>query len=264
MTLRDMFVHVDTSSSCEARLEVAVSLARRHGARLTGLAVLTHGYYEPRSSVADQWMADATGLFGRVTVGAEIETRWRSIDWSVVGTGVPEILIRQGYCTDLVVVGQAGEGNRVPADLPQRLVLAAGRPILVVPYAGAFPTVGERVLVAWRAGRESARAVGDALPILRAAREVTLLMIASPETPDDGGGADIREYLARHGVNIEVEQASATGIPVGDMLLNRVSEGGHDLLVMGAYTRLTRGVSVLGPVAVQILREMTVPVLMAH
>ena len=55
--------------------------------------------------------------------------------------------------------------------------MTSGRPVLAVPFAGEFPTVGERVLVAWNASREAARALNDALPLLIGAKQVTVLAI---------------------------------------------------------------------------------------
>ena len=36
--------------------------------------------------------------------------------------------------------------------------------MIIVPHSGEFPMVGERILIAWKDSRESARAVADALP----------------------------------------------------------------------------------------------------
>ncbi len=57
-----------------------------------------------------------------------------------------------------------------PADLSDRFVLAVGAPVLVVPYSGKFPKLGERVLVAWNASREATSAVHDALPLFVGAK----------------------------------------------------------------------------------------------
>jgi hypothetical protein len=58
-----------------------------------------------------------------------------------------------------VLIGQpdAEDGSGVDPSLAHRLVLAAGRPVLVMPYAGTFDAVGKRVLLAWNASRERAR-----------------------------------------------------------------------------------------------------------
>ena len=270
MALADILVHIDHQAHSAARLAVAVGLAKRHRARLTGLFVITHQYYQPRQGTAEAGAGAAREMFEQQVAGAGIEGRWQSIDWSVIGVGMTEIINHHAHYSDLLIVGQTTEApatGGVPADLPERLILGAGRPVLVVPYAGAFPAVGEHVLVAWTAGRESTRAVNDALPLLKQARRVDILAINSSETYGDDGEslcADICEHLERHGVAAKPENMMAANTPVGDALLNRVCEEGFDLLVMGAYAHTPQGKMALGSVARHLLGQMTVPVLMSH
>jgi nucleotide-binding universal stress UspA family protein len=270
MALADILVHMDHQKSSAARLAVAIGLARRHRARLTGLFVVTHQFYQPRKGTDGTAAADARKMFEDQVAGADIEGQWQCIDWSVIGVGMTEIIVHHAHYCDLLIVGQTDEsavGGSVPADLPERLILGAGRPVLVVPYAGEFPAVGGRILVAWKAGRESTRAVNDALPILKKARSVNILAINSSETYEDDGESlcgSICAHLARHGVTAKAESMMVTGASVGDALLNRVSEEGFDLLVMGAYAHTPQGKMALGSVASQLLRQMTIPVLMSH
>ena len=61
---------------------------------------------------------------------------------------------------DLVILGQHDPNQPLlPSDLPEQVILYSGRPVLVVPNSGTFDTVGERIVVAWNAGREAARAI---------------------------------------------------------------------------------------------------------
>ena len=270
MALTDIIVHLDHQASSATRLAVAVSLAKQHRARLTGLFVITHQYYQPRHGAAEMAAVAAGEMFEQQVAGAGIESKWQCVDWSVIGVGMTEIIIRHAHYCDLLIVGQASQepaGTGIPADLPERLVQWAGRPVLVVPYAGTFASVGRHVLVAWKAGRESTRAVNDALPFLKQAQQVDVLAINSPETYGDNGKgpcADICEHLDRHGVRARAEIMTVSGTPVGDALLNRVCEEGIDLLVMGAYAHTPQGKMVLGSVARHLLRQMTVPVMMSH
>ena len=140
------------------------------------------------------------------------------------------------------------------------------RPVLVVPYVGTYPRVGEQVLVAWDASREAARAVADALPVLQAAQRVVVLSA----NPDSGGkhgevpGADIARHLARHGVRVDVQRLDSKEVAVADMLLNRISDEGIDTLVMGAYGHARVRELWLGGVTRHLMRSMTVPVLASH
>jgi len=150
---------------------------------------------------------------------------------------------------------------------PDQVTLASGRPILVVPYAGHFETVGRRVLVGWNATREAARAVNDAMPLLAAAEMVTVLTIDAREGPHGHGelpGADISLHMARHGVKAGIERTVSADLSVGDVLLSRAADLGADLLVMGAYGHSRARELLLGGATRALLRSMTIPVLMSH
>ncbi len=268
MVLRNILLHIDASPACEGRVDLALAIAKQHGASVTGLSIITHAPHEPRRQVMEQQTAEQAERFRQRGISAGVPVQWRNVEWEVVGVGMAEVLIRQSYSTDLVIVGQSGGPAQrlgVPADLPQRLLLGSGRPVLVVPHAGRFHATGSRILVAWKEGREATRALSEALPLLTRATTVRLLTVAPADPagqPDPWEG--VREYLGRHGVHVETELVPTTATPLGDLLLNRVCDEEFDLLVMGAFAHSSQGGVVLGTVAAQILREMTVPVLMAH
>jgi nucleotide-binding universal stress UspA family protein len=145
--------------------------------------------------------------------------------------------------------------------------MLAGRPILVVPYAGHFARIGQRVVIGWDASREAARAVNDAMPLLAAAEAVTVLTIDPEQSPRGHGeipGADIALHLARHGVTAQVERTVSAGIGIGNTLLSRAADLEADLLVMGAYGHSRVRELLLGGVTRTMLTSMTLPVLMAH
>ena len=109
-------------------------------------------------------------------------------------------------------------GRRIPdGDRPgagavvEQALFTSGRPVLVVPFAGRFETVGRRVLIGWKASREAARAVNDALPLIAQAEAATVLAV-SPRSGLGGHGeepgADIALHLARHGIKVGVERIS--------------------------------------------------------
>jgi len=272
MALKDILLHIDNSPSCSHRLDLAISLARTHGAHLKGLYVLAHSYYAPRQGMgATETARKAEELFCERTAQAGISAEWLFADWSVVGVSVTEILNLYAYYTDLVIIGQPDHSSpdkSTPLDLPERLGLGAGRPLLVVPYAGDFSVVGERVMIAWKSGREAVRAANDALPILEKASLVSVVTI-TPAGSNDSSDADnamsICAHLGRHAVDASHEQIQASSsMSIGDLLLNHACEQKIDLLVMGAYAQSRRGVFMHSPVARHLLNFMTVPILISH
>jgi nucleotide-binding universal stress UspA family protein len=264
MGIKDILLHLEDSPICERIIDVALKLALVHGAQVTGLSVVTYGYYQPHYLHTDEKMAAAEALLLAKSRTAGVVSNCRRIESSVVGVGTRELLISASHCSDLIIVSQETRRTTRSSAIVEHLVTGAGRPILIVPALGTFPSFGKRVLVAWKNGREAARALHDALPILRCAEQVTLLTVAAEEQSGLEQWDEIQDHLQNHGVPTHVELLPATTATLADNLLNHSCEGGFDLLVMGAYQPGARRGSQLGAVAGQILREMTIPVLMSH
>jgi len=281
---KDLLVVVDISKACATRLDVAAHVASRFGAHLTGLFVKEppnlpgwaqsegQAYLRTPSDFVEMqrqaWRGAALAsqqLFrARVDV-AGITTEWREREGDVA-----EIASLHARYADMVIVGQVEPELHAahPARaLPERLLLGVGRPILVVPYASPFKTVGERVLIAWNASREATRAANDALPILQQASQVTVLAInprGGVSGDGDVPGADLALHLSRHGVKAEASWIQADDVEVAAMLLSRASDCQADLIVMGGYGHSRVREIVLGGATRGILQTMTVPTLMSH
>jgi nucleotide-binding universal stress UspA family protein len=278
MPYKTILVHVDNGARAPVRIGVAGALARRSDAHLIGLHALTvvklPGYArvaveggarldEYQAKLAAEAARSAKQVFERGTNAAGIATS----EWRESRDDAAEAVPLHARYADLVVVGQPNEGDTsgVEPDFPERLLLAAGRPLLLVPYAGNFGDVGKRVLVAWNASREAARAVTDAIPLLREAQSVQVIAFNPVGAPHGAvPGADIGLYLARHGIKVTVSQQTADDVDVGNQLLSRAADLDIDLIVMGGYGHSRLKELVLGGVTRTILQSMTVPVLMSH
>jgi nucleotide-binding universal stress UspA family protein len=276
VALKDLLVHVDNDPAWSSRVDVAVGLAARHEAHLTGLHVMTWprtpGYVE--IELPDSFLELQRGHMRERARRAEtcfhdrlrrrgLHGEWRAVEGDVIRTAK----LHARYA-DLTVVGQGREVTDAPAELallPEELALGVGRPVLIVPRYGTFESVGEHALIAWNGSREATRAVHDAIPLLKAARHVTVLTV----DPTDGSAprvpsADIALHLARHGIAAEAAATSSADIAIGDVLLSRAADLGADLIVMGAYGHSRFREMALGGVTHHLLRHMTVPVLMSH
>jgi nucleotide-binding universal stress UspA family protein len=199
--------------------------------------------------------------------GRNVVLAWREVDAG--STSVAEIVLQHARAADLVVAAQtdAKWPGSQRLDIADRLVLGSGRPVLITPNEGPHRDVGERVLVAWNARREAARAVFDALPLLQRAKEVRVIWVnpeSEGELAQDIPAADICTALARHGVKCEATQVVQPRTNVGQTLLMQVKDCSADLLVMGCYGHSRLREFVLGGATAHILRHMTIPVLMSH
>lgn len=136
--------------------------------------------------------------------------------------------------------------------------------MLVVPYIQKTGIKLDRVMVCWDGSRNAARAVADAMPLLRRAGAVEVVTIDAIERRNEIAGADIAGHLARHGVKIELKSIAYKGDDVAGIILNHVADSYADLVVMGGYGHSRLREFVLGGATRGMLRSMTVPTLMAH
>jgi nucleotide-binding universal stress UspA family protein len=175
-------------------------------------------------------------------------------------------IVAAARSADLVIAGGKGEDDPIGHwyDLPIRLVMETGRPVLLIPADGKIATFGERITVAWNHSRESARAAFDALPLLKMAQTVRVLAVNSPAEGIDGPSAALAASLARHGVNAEAAVSNATDHSDGQVLLGELQRSNSDMLVMGCYGHSRLREMVLGGATKKVLSQMSVPVLMSH
>tara|TARA_R110001606_G_scaffold113634_1_gene240821 strand:+ start:283 stop:1110 length:828 start_codon:yes stop_codon:yes gene_type:complete len=275
MALKNILVHVTASEQSQHRVNAALELAMRHDAHLTGLGVEptidlpTYAAPEiPENILADiraQHVARAAKAHENFDSAARRSGWFDRSDW-ITERGAPiDIIALHARYADLTIVGQTPPPNTPNGEmtLAHDLVLQAGRPVLVIPYFGVNGTIGENIVVAWNAGREAARAVGDAMPLLESAKTVNVLSIQAEGT-GDVPGADITHHLARHGIRATAKQSVANKIDIGDVLLNHIADTGADLLVMGAYGHSRMREIVLGGVTRHVLEHAAVPVLLSH
>lgn len=280
MAYKTILVHCDTSRSAAARLGLAAALAERHQAHLVGLHArppFEPPVYDSTGLAMDMFFKDhdeavaaseaaAAKAFAEAIKGRAISTEWRS------GNGyADELLTLHARYADLTIVGQADPEATMalapPSDLPESVALATGRGVLVVPFVGPPKTVGRNVMLCWNASREAARAATDALPLLQAAAQVTVLIVEPKTTASGHGadpGADVAAWLSRHGVKLTVQRDIAPDADVGEVVLSRAMDHGSDLIVMGIYGHSRMRELVLGGASRTMLASMTVPVLMAH
>ena len=282
MALKDILVHLDVTPRSAARLAIAAGLAMKHGAHLTGLHVIDissanyfYGAAMPfvptnPEEIVGRMRAEAAKAAAPVEAAFReylrrngIEGEWRQMEGDPATT-----VALQGRYADLIIVGQPNPDEPQDGDpITVNTVMTSGRPVLAIPFAGDFPTIGERVLVAWNASREAARAINDALPLLAGAKQVTVLAI-NPQRGIGGHGdvpaADIALHLARHGLKAEAAHTVAKDISDGEALFSYAADIGADLIVAGGYGHSRARELVFGGVTRTLIAEMTAPVLLSH
>jgi nucleotide-binding universal stress UspA family protein len=247
MGYKTVMVSLALDRSNEACLAVAGDLAERFEARVVGIAASD---FRPMLYFAEGDYAEKVLEEERAAVQkrlseleeefrASVSKRAKSVEWRSAQT-LPMPYVIQQARADVFVVGARAEpivDPCVAAD-PSDLVMQAGRPLIVVP-----PTVQwldlRSVLVAWKDVREARRAVFDALPIIAAAKEVTIA-----EIPEHGAGSadalshldDVARWLRGHGIvaNTVIPEME-TGVTVAEQLDRVAANVGAGAVIAGAY-----------------------------
>lgn len=278
---RDILVHIDTASACKERLSVALKIAKAQNAHLTGLFLLPHAEIprfmevqiteeiiaQQREAMAET-AKEARTAFENACKGEGVTSSW--CQTSCGTTEIADTTAMYARHHDLTIMGQYDPDSSDPcsaSEMPDKVILTSGAPVLVVPYVGKFDTIGDRVMVAWKPYREAVRAVNDSMPFLENAKSALVLCADPNKGARDTipvSGVDIGERLGRHGIKVHKETMNASGISVGDLLLSRAADESIDLIVCGAYGRPRLRELMLGGVTHHLLRHMTVPVLMSH
>jgi nucleotide-binding universal stress UspA family protein len=280
MAYKTILVHCNDKKRVSRTVGAALELAKRFQAHLVGLSVAPPVLVVPagvpgspdtmvideRAQVYRRDNPAMKTVFQAAFEGKTLTSEWREED---AGTStIADVVVRHAGTADLIVAAQRDWHWAVSAELDvgDRVAVAAGRPVLIVPNEGVHSGIGSRVVVAWNGRREATRAAFDALPLLEQARDVRVLWI-DPRSEDEDAGAfaatDLCTALARHGITSEVVAAACDG-SVGATLLSRAIEHRADLLVMGCYGHSRLSELVFGGATRHILRHMSIPVLMSH
>ncbi|HJS86841.1 MAG TPA: universal stress protein [Acetobacteraceae bacterium] len=286
MQVRDLLVVLDGSSNSGSVLAVAVDLAQRHDAHLTGFCPLENlvvrdprfamgvypGIFEI-PSMLEEIRARATNVAAEVEENFREQLRRGGIngDWQLATGLATEALVRSARCKDLLILPQANpeaKEARASRVLIEDALMGSGRPLLLVPYAGKFEMVGRNVLVGWDGSREAARAVHDMLPMIETSAKITLLTVERARGASDADevpGAQIAEHLARHELTVNAARTvRESRVTDADALLGYACDIGADLIVIGGYGHSRTREIFLGGVTRALLAQMIAPVLMSR
>lgn len=256
MAIKDLLVTVDLSKSGQARVDYAFGLAEAHGAHLVGVA---------QSPDGDEARTALDG-FAKTSERRGLSAETRLI--TCKASDLPGEMALHARHVDMTVIGQPAEGEEDAGHaLLEELLFYTGRPLILVPWAGKPNPEPKTVMVGWDASGTAARALADALPILRRAKDVAVVVAIGDRLGDHGAepGADITLHLARHDIESEARRIPlGSDVGVADLLLSQAADLGAEMIVMGGYHHSRLRESVLGGVTRTILETMTVPVLMSH
>jgi nucleotide-binding universal stress UspA family protein len=103
------------------------------------------------------------------------------------------------------------------------------------------------------------------MPILEKAKRVCVLTVTKEKAIDTRrSGAELAKHLARHGVDVVLDEVDAKGRGIGDVLEAHVTYRNANLLVMGAYGHSRIREFILGGATKRVLARPPMPTLLSH
>ena len=278
MTFRSMIVHIGDDPDASRRIAMAARMAQAFASRLAGVylvpigeltpsiaALLPPAVVEERLTASGEAQRRAEALFMREVVSLSPD----AVEFRAPAGAAMAAAVAHARSADLAVLGKPGgdEDGGFARRLAEQVLLGSGGPVLFVPRATVVTTPGSNVLVAWDGGREAARAVRDALPLLAAAQRVTVFSASEGEQSGDDMAQSHKRldaWLASHAIRAQFKRTEGSGGDAAERVLSQASDVGADLVVMGGYAHPRARQYVLGGATRTMFEAMTVPVLMSH
>lgn len=263
----------------EAPLDQLIALAESQDAHAETLCLgvdrTQTGYYYAGANalVLQETLARANAEADEVLAHANDRLGKSGVRWSAE-SGVAQIsdlgrhVAHRARFSDLVVMPRpygADRGSETEA-IVEAALFEGHAPVLVVPDGGPLLQQPGTVLAAWNESVEALTAVRRALPFLKRADLVRVVVIDppthGPERSDPGGL--LSQMLARHGVKCEIDVLSKTMSRVSDVLNRHTADTAADMLVMGAYGHSRFREAILGGATRNMLEQASLPVFLAH
>jgi len=275
MQFKDIMVYIDDGDSNEERINAAISLARSHGARLTGVTMAS--IHPLHLKVADKKtlkiMCEEEAYkrieyFSQKTKAEGIESASNVVKGK--DSDASKKLAQFARNFDLIMLRQANpkyKNVELVKEIARQVLLLSGRPVFFMPYIGAHRIPCEKAMIAWDGTPAATRAVHDVLPMLECIQQVIILVVQEGKAKTASGellADDLASHLKRHGVNAEVKRVMAGTFDVPTVILNEIADNDIDLLIMGGYGTPSLKQKLFGGVTRSLLSSMIVPVVMSH
>lgn len=282
MSLQDILLHIDTypEPTSDAAIDAAVDVAALLGAQITALAlrltipVKSNMIAEHLIGLTDlareeeaRSLAAATHGLDRFKARAESRGVFRGVLLETTQfANFAQHVAQRARARDLCIVpvGGALDGQN---EVAETLIFHSGRPVLLMRREAKVNAklAGGVAVLAWDGSVPAARAMADALPILRGMRQVRVLTIVNEKASATAGLAqDAARHLQAHGVETVIDEVDAKGEFISRVLDSYLARTEADLMVMGAYGRSRLREVILGGATEHMLRRAQLPVLMSH
>ena len=275
MAIKDILLFLDDGKNNADRVIAALTLAKQHEANLTGVVM---GSMKPVHA-PDDHDDKAVARMGERMAEKVVEEFNETAEQN--GLRVSSLIIFGDSMTsaekmahyarnyDLVILSQPNpkrDNYERLLECGKQVLLLSGRPVFFMPYIGANKLPVEKVLIAWDGTPAVSRSVHDSIPLLKAAKEVIILVVTSQKqqaTKKEVLVDGLVSHLHNHGINARILTINPGENSVTSVIQNQISENDIDLLVMGGHGTPTLKQKIFGTVTQNLMSSMVVPVLMS-
>lgn len=274
-SLKTVFAVIPSAQSVDCALAAFTALGVERG-KLVGIHIsplaITYGlgtdialadFIAAQMEAAEKERSLAEAAFAKACERAGIAHEWRQE--KSPGDLLSPHAGSMSRAADLIVHPSVPE-DAIGRHQVEEVVFTSGRPVLALPSGWSQKPLGERIVIAWDGGREAARAVFDAMPLLlkaKSARIVSVQGVTGEPVKQFTPGDDIAATLSRHGVRVDTVSVRSGRGSVGEELRVQMLDTGGDLLVMGCYGHSRFREMILGGVSREMLRQVPYPLLLA-
>lgn len=276
--IKDIAVHLPVDRPAEPVIDCAISLATMFAAHLQGL-VATYQVINPDMHVGPsaaqfalptEYNTDAQAANDRLAMfeAAAKAARIPMTTGCICDTPrmANQALAAVSRLCSLSIVSQPDAAHPThDSQLAETILLQSGRPMLLVPHIHRGPVHATRALVCWDGGRAAARALHDAMPLLRRARIIDVISVHRTNAPACDSSVDhLAAHLDHFGLSATVHNETAEPEQFHNTILSAAADLGSDYLVMGGYGHSPLGELLLGGTTREMFRSLTIPALMSH
>lgn len=272
--MKSILLHIDGDHCMDARLQVALDIARACDGHITCLQAVSYEVFAPGDFYGSAMAAAMPKIKEaaeelRAKLEAELANEDASWEWRFIYGMAEQRLLEQSPLHDIIIVGPhdiGEEGSGGPSAMAGELALKAPIPVLVVPKDTKRLDVRAPVLVAWNGSSEAAVALRAALPLLALSSHVYIASVAeeSDQARFDFPASEAGKYLSRHGIEAELVSMPRGDAKISDTLFNAAEVRECGMMVMGAYGHSRIAEMLLGGVTRRTLSNPQMPILMAH
>jgi nucleotide-binding universal stress UspA family protein len=279
MAVKTVLAYLPDPASAPAVLQAVKQISSAHRSHVIGLhlahEVLFYSDYplEVPQDVIEKLEKNNEAITAQIKSLFQSQERPEGVsyEWSQATTSYlqgRDELTTLARSADLMVCAKAEPGG---ADLwiefPEIVMMSSGRPILLVPSPLPTQQIGRNVIIAWNNTRESARAMFDAIDLMREAEKVRLVSFVDSDSQRRAAKNSLDlavATLVRHGIPAAGEVSYASKAETSESLMSSLIEEGCDLLVMGGYGHSQLREMIFGGVSRDLLRHIPVPTLISH